>query len=162
MLYFESISDPSTDMNHNTISCKSFVLYLVKLSVGNGCQQEKSATMHLKKDLNSPFQVSTGLKFPINLPKMFSEKTSDKKRSRNPINYGFLSSNKRYGALRPISFQPSLGVNNQSETYSMFIQRRQSSGFNRSLLITLLAEVHVFFWKTLAWSSLKCYQSFIS
>ena len=31
-----------------------------------------------------------------------------------------------------------------------FIQRRQSSGFSRSLLITLLVEVHVFFWKTIA------------
>ena len=35
------------------------------------------------------------------------------------------------------------------------------SGFNRSLLITLLAEVHVFFWKALAGSLLKCYQSFV-
>ena len=30
----------------------------------------------------------------------------------------------------------------------------------RGLLITLLAEVHVLFWKTLAGSLLKCYQSF--
>ena len=34
--------------------------------------------------------------------------------------------------------------------YSMFIRRKQSSGFNRSLLITLLAEVHGFFCKTVA------------
>ena len=31
-----------------------------------------------------------------------------------------------------------------TSTYSMFIRRRQSSGFNGSLSITLLAEVHVF------------------
>ena len=35
----------------------------------------------------------------------------------------------------------------QASFYSTFIRRRQSSGFSRSLLITFLVEVHVFFWK---------------
>ena len=46
-------------------------------------------------------------------------------------------------------------------TYSMFIRRMQSLGFNASLLTALLAEVHVFCWNTSAEFSLKYCQSLL-
>ena len=45
--------------------------------------------------------------------------------------------------------------------YNMFMQRMQSLGFSRSLLTTLLVEVYVFCWKTLAGLLLKHFRSLL-
>ena len=45
--------------------------------------------------------------------------------------------------------------------YSVFVQRMQSLGFNRSPLTMLLAEVHMFCWNTLAGSLLKYHESLL-
>ena len=50
------------------------------------------------------------------------------------------------------SFFSEKGLGN---SYSIFIQSMQRLGFNRSLLTRLLAEVHLFCWKTLAGSLIK-------
>ena len=45
--------------------------------------------------------------------------------------------------------------------YSMFVPIMQNLGFSRSPLTVLLAEVHVFWWNTLAGSLIKCHQSLL-